>query len=66
MVFDLSGGISGEREIAFADIDADGGTAVTYAAVTEPLARQHSRRQLERTVRSLKRQPETGAPEPAE
>jgi carbon monoxide dehydrogenase subunit G len=75
MVFELSGGITGEIDIGFAD--ADGGTEVTYsadydlpgrvlAAVAEPFARRYNRRELETTLENLKTRLETGAPEPAE
>jgi len=74
MVFELSGGITGEIDISFAD--ADGGTAVTYsadyelpgrvlAAVADPIARRFNSRQLGKTLDNLQTQLEGDTPDPA-
>jgi carbon monoxide dehydrogenase subunit G len=63
MVFELSGGITGEIDIRIAD--ADDGTQVTYSAeyelpgrvlavVAEPIARRFNRRQLRKTLENLR------------
>jgi len=68
MVFELSGGITGEIDISLAD--AGDGTEVTYSAdydipgrvlsaVTEPLVRRFNRRQLAKTLRNLESRLET-------
>lgn len=73
MVFELSGGITGEIDIRLAE--TDGGTEVTYtaeydlpgrvlAAVAEPIARRFNRRQLGETLENLESHLETNRPEP--
>jgi carbon monoxide dehydrogenase subunit G len=63
MVFEMSGGITGEIDISFETVDE--GTRVTYsatydlpgrvvAAVAEPVARRFNRRQLRKTLDNLK------------
>jgi carbon monoxide dehydrogenase subunit G len=75
MVFELSGGITGEIDISFAD--ADGGTEVTYsaeydlpgrvlAAVAEPFVRRYNSRELETTLENLRTRLETDRSNPAE
>ena len=72
MVFELSGGITGEIDISVAD--ADDGTAVTYTAdydlpgrvlatVADPIARRFNSRQLGKTLDNLKTQLESDTPE---
>ena len=74
MVFELSGGITGEIDISF--VDADGGTAVTYSAdyelpgrvlavVADPIARRFNSRQLGKTLDNLQTQLEGDTPDPA-
>ncbi len=68
MVFEMSGGITGEIDISFETVDE--GTRVTYsatydlpgrvvAAVAEPVARRFNRRQLRKTLDNLKTRLET-------
>jgi len=72
MVFELSGGITGEIDISLSD--ADGGTEVTYsatydipgrvlAAAAKPLVRRFNRRQLRTTLGNLATRLETGTPD---